>query len=82
MKTLDAFDITHGTILTGELIIARVASRSFLHNQVRIMMGTIKLVGEGRLTVTDMPSILEARDRRASGPTAPPQGLYLKSIAY
>jgi len=82
LKTLDAFDINHETVLTGEFIIARVASRSFLHNQVRIMMGTVKLVGEGRLTVTDIPSILEARDRRASGPTAPPQGLYLKSIAY
>lgn len=78
MKTLDAFDINS----LGDVITARVASRSFLHNQVRIMMGTVKLVGEGRLSVKDIPAILEARDRRASGPTAPPQGLYLKTISY
>lgn len=66
----------------GDYITAHIASRSFLHNQVRIMMGTLKLVGEGRLNPEDIPSILEARDRRTSGPTAPPQGLYLKSIAY
>lgn len=82
VKTLDAFDISHAAILEGDSIIARVASRSFLHNQVRIMMGTIKLVGEGRLNVMDMPSILKAQDRKRSGPTAPPHGLYLKSVVY
>jgi tRNA pseudouridine38-40 synthase len=82
VKTLDAFDISQVTMPEGAAVTARVASRSFLHNQVRIMMGTLKQVGEGRLAVKDIPSILEARDRRASGPTAPPQGLYLKSIAY
>ena len=81
-KTLDAFDITHTCMPEGNYITAHIASRSFLHNQVRIMIGTLKLVGEGRLNPEEIPSILEARDRRASGPTAPPQGLYLKSIAY
>jgi tRNA pseudouridine38-40 synthase len=78
VKTLDIFEI----VQSGDYITAQVASRSFLHNQVRIMMGTIKLVGEGLLKADDIPTILEARDRRASGPTAPPQGLYLKQIIY
>lgn len=82
IKTLDAFEITHTVRPEGSYITAQIASRSFLHNQVRIMMGTIKLVGEGRLKAEDIPAILAARDRRVSGPTAPPQGLYLKSIAY
>lgn len=82
IRTLDAFDIHHEVTPAGDYIIAEVASRSFLHNQVRIMIGTLKKVGEGRLDPDNIPSILEARDRRFSGPTAPPQGLYLKSIAY
>lgn len=84
VKTLDAFDIIPVVTEAGDSVIitARVASRSFLHNQVRIMLGTIKQVGTGRLRPEDIPAILEARDRRTGGPTAPPQGLYLKSIAY
>lgn len=77
-KTLDTFEITQ----TQDRIIAQVASRSFLHNQVRIMMGTVKLVGQGRLAVEDIARILAARDRRVGGTTAPPQGLFLKSISY
>jgi tRNA pseudouridine38-40 synthase len=45
-------------------------------------MGTLKLVGEGRLSVENIPELLQTRDRRKTGPTAPPEGLYLKSIAY
>jgi len=82
VRTLEAFEINHVPALAGDYIIARVASRAFLHNQVRIMIGTIKLVGEGRLSVEEISKFLEARDRRVTGPTAPPQGLYLKSIAY
>lgn len=82
IRTLDTFDIRHEKTPVGDYITAEIASRSFLHNQVRIMMGTLKKVGEGDLHPNDISSILEARDRRVSGPTAPPQGLYLKSIAY
>lgn len=82
LRTLDAFEIVHTPTFAGEVIVAHVASRAFLHNQVRIMMGTVKLVGEGRMAVDDIPKLLEARDRCATGPTAPPQGLYLKSISY
>lgn len=82
VKTLDLFELTHKPLAYGSLITAHIGSRSFLHNQVRIMMGTIKLVGEGRLHPDQIPGILQARDRKAGGPTAPPQGLYLKSVAY
>ncbi|MBX9805925.1 MAG: tRNA pseudouridine(38-40) synthase TruA [Alphaproteobacteria bacterium] len=82
VRTLDAFDIRYVPMEGGGYIIAEVASRSFLHNQVRIMMGTLKRIGEGCIDVDMIPTMLEARDRRLSGPTAPPQGLYLKSIAY
>lgn len=72
------------------LAVARVAdeihvtakSRSFLHNQVRIMVGTLKLVGEGRWTADDVNTALEKADRRAAGPTAPPEGLCLMQVDY
>ena len=82
IRTVDKFDIIHKPALVGDYIIGHVASRAFLHNQVRIMMGTLKLVGEGRLSVDSIPELLQTRDRCTTGPTAPPQGLYLKSIAY
>lgn len=81
-KTIDVFNISHTSTPEGDYITAQIASRSFLHNQVRIMIGTLKQIGEGRLSPEDIPSILQACDRRASGPTAPPQGLYLKRVNY
>ena len=82
VRTIDSFEIHQANTSSGDMITAVIASRSFLHNQVRIMMGTLKRIGEGCIDVDMIPSMLEARDRRLSGPTAPPQGLYLKSIAY
>jgi tRNA pseudouridine38-40 synthase len=82
MRTIDKFEIMQRPAQAGDYIIAQVESRSFLHNQVRIMMGTIKLVGEGRMDVGDIPKFLENHDRCTTGPTAPPHGLYLKRIAY
>jgi tRNA pseudouridine38-40 synthase len=58
------------------------ASRAFLHNQVRSMAGSLKLVGEGRWSRADLKLALEARDRRACGPVAPACGLYLSSVDY
>ena len=57
-------------------------ARSFLHHQVRNMVGSLKLVGEGKWTPDDMTRVLAARDRRAAGPTAPPDGLYLTQVVY
>lgn len=78
LKTLDKLDIS----AQGEEVIFNVEARSFLHHQVRNFVGTLKLVGEGRLTPEDVKRILEAKDRSAAGPTAPASGLYLARVEY
>ena len=78
VKTLDVFEFTQ----TGEIIEARLKARSFLHHQVRSMVGTLKLVGEGSWTVEDVQRALDARDRTALGLNAPPDGLYLTKVDY
>ncbi|MSP67207.1 MAG: tRNA pseudouridine(38-40) synthase TruA [Alphaproteobacteria bacterium] len=78
VKTLDALEVSR----QGDEIWVEARARSFLHSQVRIMVGTLKAVGEGRLTAADMARILAARDRAAAGVTAPPDGLYLVSVRY
>lgn len=78
VKTLDKIDIRQ----EGEEIIFEVEARSFLHHQVRNMVGTLKLVGEGRIPPEAIKTILEAKDRKAAGPTAPAGGLYLSKVEY
>lgn len=78
LKTLDALDVRRA----GEEVHITASARSFLHNQVRIMCGTLKLVGEGRWSAADVGRALEARDRAAAGPTAPACALYLTRIDY
>jgi tRNA pseudouridine38-40 synthase len=78
VKTLDAFAISG----TGEEIICEVSARSFLHHQVRSMVGTLKLVGEGRWTRDDVADALAACNREACGPVAPASGLYLVAVDY
>jgi tRNA pseudouridine38-40 synthase len=77
-KTLDALEVGR----VGEEIHITAYARSFLHHQVRNMAGTLKLVGLGRWHPDDVARALAARDRRAGGPTAPPEGLYLVEIRY
>jgi tRNA pseudouridine38-40 synthase len=77
-KTLDRLDASRAG---GEIHIA-AAARSFLHNQVRSMVGSLVLVGEGKWTASDLGRALEARDRSACGPVAPPEGLYLVRVDY
>lgn len=77
-KTLDQLDIARD----GDRVIAIARSRSFLHHQVRNMVGTLKLVGEGKWTADDVTAALEARARAAAGPTAPADGLYLTGVGY
>ncbi|MBV9750464.1 MAG: tRNA pseudouridine(38-40) synthase TruA [Acetobacteraceae bacterium] len=78
VRTLDRLDITR----SGDLIEVCAEARSFLHHQVRNMVGTLKLVGERRWRPGDVTTALAARDRRAAGPTAPPDGLCLVAVAY
>jgi tRNA pseudouridine38-40 synthase len=78
LRTLDALAVMRA----GDEIHVTTRSRSFLHNQVRIMVGTLKLVGEGRWSADDVSVALEKADRRAAGPTAPPEGLCLTRVDY
>jgi len=78
VKTLDALDVTR----LGEEIEVAARARSFLHHQVRNMVGTLKLVGEGKWSVRDVAKALAARDRAAAGATAPAEGLYLVDVKY
>lgn len=78
IKTLDKIDIFQ----QGEEIIFEVEARSFLHHQVRNIVGTLKMVGDGHLQPDDVKKILEAKDRKAAGPTAPACGLYLSKVWY
>jgi tRNA pseudouridine38-40 synthase len=78
VKTLDRLDVARA----GDAIEVRATARSFLHNQVRSMVGTLKRVGEGAWSAADVKQALEARDRSACGPVAPPDGLYLVKVDY
>src|SRR5690606_37800194 len=66
----------------GELILSRLWARSFLHHQVRNIVGTLKTVGEGKACVTWVRKVLEARDRGAAGQTAPAEGLFLAAAEF
>jgi tRNA pseudouridine38-40 synthase len=78
MRTLDRLDIARW----GDEIRIDVSSRAFLHNQVRSMVGSLKLVGEGKWTKADLRAALDARDRTACGTVAPAAGLYLARVDY
>jgi tRNA pseudouridine38-40 synthase len=78
VKTLDRLAVTR----QGDEIVVEARARSFLHHQVRNMVGTLKLVGAGKWRAAQVAEALEARDRRAGGPTAPAEGLYLVEVVY
>ena len=78
VKTLDRLNVTR----VGEEIHIQAAARSFLHHQVRSMVGCLALVGRGQWQPDDMRQALEARDRTALGFNAPPQGLYFVEALY
>ena len=77
-RTLDRLDVTRA----GEEVHVAAVARSFLHNQVRSMVGSLVMVGEGKWTADDLARALQARDRAACGPVAPPEGLYLVTVDY
>ncbi|HEY0912086.1 MAG TPA: tRNA pseudouridine(38-40) synthase TruA [Bradyrhizobium sp.] len=77
-KTLDQLDVTRD----GDAVDIVTSARSFLHSQVRSMVGSLVWVGEGRWSADDLRTALEARARPACGPVAPPDGLYLVRVDY
>jgi tRNA pseudouridine38-40 synthase len=78
VKTLDRLDVTRD----GDEVRVATMARSFLHNQVRSMVGSLVHVGEGKWSADDLAATLAARDRTACGQVAPPQGLYLVRVEY
>ena len=78
VKTLDRLQVTR----RGEEIRVEAEARSFLHRQVRNMVGSLQWVGTGKWRRTDLEQALAARDRRAAGPAAPAGGLYLVAVGY
>lgn len=78
MRTLDILNVDR----QGEEVIITATSRSFLHNQVRSLVGSLRQVGGGKWPVSQVFSALQARDRKACGPVAPAHGLYLEQIDY
>ena len=78
VKTLDVLEVMR----EEEEIRIRARARSFLHHQVRNIVGTLKLVGEGKWSTDDVTAALQARDRAKGGPTAPACGLYLTEVLY
>ena len=77
-KTLDLLRVRR----LGETIEIEAAARSFLHHQVRSMVGCLQLVGRGKWTAADLRAALEARDRAALGFNAPPDGLFFVEALY
>lgn len=82
VKTLDEIRIEEVALPHGREFRFHLRARSFLHNQVRSIVGTLERVGAGAWAPADVKAALEARDRAACGPVCPPQGLYLCGVGY
>ena len=78
LRTLDRLDVAR----VGDRILIQAAARSFLHHQVRSMVGCLALVGMGRWVIDDVATALEAKDRAMLGLNAPPDGLFFVSAVY
>ncbi len=78
VRRIDRFDVRR----EGELVIFTVSGNGFLYNMVRIMVGTLLFINEGKLPENAIPQILQSLDRTKAGRTVPPQGLYLNKVFY
>ncbi|HXD43678.1 MAG TPA: tRNA pseudouridine(38-40) synthase TruA [Pseudolabrys sp.] len=78
VKTLDQLDV----VREGDRVLVLASARSFLHNQVRSMVGSLVMVGDGKWSADDIARSLDARDRAACGQVAPSDGLYLMRVDY
>ncbi len=77
-RTVHYFDVKR----EGELVTMTVAADGFLYNMVRIMVGTLLAINNGRIPYGTLSDIIKAENRSAAGPTAPPCGLYLNKVFY
>lgn len=82
VKTLDEISIDSRPVAGGTEYRFHLRARSFLHNQVRSIVGTLERVGAGSWAPADVKAALDAKDRAACGPVCPPQGLYLTGVSY
>ena len=78
LRTLERLDVSR----IGEVVEIRASARSFLHHQVRSMVGSLKYVGAGKWTAADLRDALDARDRARCGVVAPAAGLFLEGVDY
>lgn len=78
VRTIYSIDIKR----EGPMIAVDICGNGFLYNMVRIIIGTLLYVNEGKLTAEDIPAIINGKDRKKSGPTVPPQGLTMLNIVY
>lgn len=82
VKTLSKIEVSCTDKIDGQHIEIRISARSFLHNQVRSIVGSLKCIGDGKWSTDDLVAALEACDRKKCGPVAPAHGLYLARVEY
>lgn len=82
LRTCSAASIAPGELLGRPLVTVNLSANAFLKHMIRNIVGTLLLVGQGRLDVAGWAAVFASRDRRQAGPTAPPHGLYLETISY
>ncbi|MGN1329623.1 MAG: tRNA pseudouridine(38-40) synthase TruA [Eubacterium sp.] len=78
VRTVNSFSVTR----QGDMVYFRVEADGFLYNMVRIMVGTLLFVSEGKIKKDELKDIILSKDRKRAGKTAPPQGLYLNKVVY
>lgn len=82
VRTVHELSVVRETLASYSRIVVEVEADGFLYNMVRIIAGTLMRIGRGKHPPEWMLEVLEQRDRRAAGPTAPPHGLFLVSVKY
>ncbi|HYF64821.1 MAG TPA: tRNA pseudouridine(38-40) synthase TruA [Herpetosiphonaceae bacterium] len=82
LRTCSAASIAAGEMLGRPLVTVNLSANAFLKHMIRNIVGTLLMVGQGRMDLDGWAAVFASRDRRKAGPTAPPHGLYLETISY
>jgi len=82
IRDIEFLEIESDREMGEHVLVVKIVGRSFLHSMVRVIVGSLVEVGQGKRPVSWMSSVLEARDRAAAGPTAPPEGLVMWHVSY